>query len=78
MNRYWIKSLSEWAPGEPIHSCADIDNAIKSMEVVRQINQELRDTLDEAINIIRYLDYRIIELEAKISLLNDKEDKEEN
>ncbi len=71
MNRYWIKSLGEWAPGEPIYSCADIDNAIKSMEAVRQINQELRDTLDEAINIIRYLDYRIIELEAKLSLMQE-------
>jgi hypothetical protein len=71
VNRYWIKSLSEWAPGEPAYSCTEIDDAIKSMETVRQINKELREALEEAVSIIRYLDYHIIELEAKISLLNE-------
>lgn len=74
MNRYWIKSLNRWGPVIPIDCHNVIDNAIKSMEVIRQINTQLRDALDEAITIIHYLDYRITELEAKISLFTDDSD----
>ncbi|GEM_PF-4518768 len=68
MNKYWIQSLSEWAPEAPVYSCKDIDDAIESIENVRKINKELREALEEAINIIHYLDWRIVELKAKASL----------
>lgn len=74
MTKYWIKSLSEWAPEVPAYPCSHIDDAIKSMETVRQINDELRKALDEAINIIRYLDWRVVELEAELSLRKEDSD----
>lgn len=74
MTKYWIKSLSEWAPEVPAYSCSHIDDAIKSMETVRHINDELRKALDEAINIIRYLDWRVVELEAELSLRKEDSD----
>ncbi len=73
MNKYWIQSLSKWAPEAPGYSCKDIDNAIESMENVRNINKELREALEEAINIIHYLDWRVTELEAKLSLAKENE-----
>jgi len=68
VGRYWVESLSEWAPEEPVYSCADINDAIQSIENVRRINKELREALQGAIRIIHYLDWHIIELKAKISL----------
>jgi hypothetical protein len=71
--KYWIKSLSEWAPEEPVYPHDDLDDVIKSIERIRQINQELRDDLDKALNIIRCLDWRITELKAELSLLKEEQ-----
>ena len=49
----------------------NIDDAIKSMENVRKINEELRSALEEALEIIRYLDEHIINLEKEINKYED-------
>jgi len=72
MAGYKIKSLNEWAPDGPVYSCPYIDDAIGCMEKVRDINDDLRSSLEQAINLIETLDDMIIELQAE----NDKLAKE--
>jgi hypothetical protein len=67
MPKYWIKSLSEWAPDEPYNSCPEIDKAIEHMEQVREINEELRKALKEAIEIIQRLDDLVLSLYEELN-----------
>jgi len=64
--KYWIKSLLEWAPDEPYNSCPDIDSAIEHIEQVREINEDLRKALKEAIEIIECLDELVLNLRAEL------------
>jgi len=63
---YWIKALGEWTPDEPQHSCPEIDHAIADLERIRDVNEDLRKALGEAIEIIRYLDDMVTNLQAEL------------
>ena len=67
MPKYWIKSLSEWTPDEPYNSCPDIDSAIEHIEHVREINEDLRKALKEAIEIIERLDDLVLSLYEELN-----------
>lgn len=66
MGGYWIKALEEWAPDEPQHSCPEIDHAIADLERIRDVNEDLRKALGEAIEIIQHLDYMVTNLKAEL------------
>jgi len=77
MNRYWIQSLNEYTPEIPAAPPRNFQNLAKEIKFIDEIkelereNLELRRALENAITIIHYLDYKIVELKAKISLLNE-------
>ncbi len=66
MGGYWIKALGEWTPEGPAYSCPDIDIAIEAIENVREINEDLRKALKEAIEIIECLDELVLNLRAEL------------
>ena len=80
MNRYWIQSLNEYTPEIPAAPPRNFQNLAKEIKFIDEIkelereNLELRRVLENAIIIIHYLDYKITELKAEISLLKDKYD----
>jgi hypothetical protein len=82
MNRYWIEAMSDWTPEVPAAPPRNFKNLAKEIKFIEEIkelereNIELRRTLENAITIIRQLDYKITELKAEISLLKEEEDKE--
>jgi len=77
MNRYWIQSLNEYTPEIPAAPPRNFENLAREIKFIDEIkelereNLELRRALENAITIIHYLDYKIVELKAKISLLNE-------
>ena len=77
MNRYWIQSLNEYTPEIPAAPPRNFENLAREIKFIDEIkklereNLELRRVLENAITIIHYLDYKIVELKAKISLLNE-------
>ncbi len=77
MNRYWIQSLNEYTPEIPAAPPRNFQNLAKEIKFIDEIkelereNLELRRALENTIAIIHYLDYKIAELKAKISLLNE-------
>ena len=71
MNRYWIQSLNEYTPEIPAAPPRNFQNLAKEIKELERENLELRRALENAITIIHYLDYKIAELKAKISLLNE-------
>ena len=80
MNRYWIQSLNEYTPEIPAAPPRNFQNLAKEIKFIDEIkelereNLELRRVLENAITIIHYLDYKIVELKAEISLLKEKSD----
>lgn len=66
MTGYRIRCLNEWAPDDPPLSCPDIDDAIRSMENVRSINDGLRSEFNRAIDYIETLDRMVMELQADL------------
>ncbi len=80
MNRYWIQSLNEYTPEIPAAPPRNFKNLVKEIKFIDEIkelereNLELRRVLENAIIIIHYLDYKITELKAKISLLKEESD----
>lgn len=74
MNRYWIQSLNEYTPEIPAAPPRNFQNLAKEIKELERENLELRRVLENAITIIHYLDYKITELKAEISLLKDKYD----
>ena len=74
MNRYWIQSLNEYTPEIPAAPPRNFQNLAKEIKELERENLELRRVLENAITIIHYLDYKIVELKAEISLLKDKYD----
>ena len=74
MNRYWIQSLNEYTPEIPAAPPRNFQNLAKEIKELERENLELRRVLENAIIIIHYLDYKITELKAEISLLKDKYD----
>lgn len=65
MARTWIKSLNERIPEGPVFSCPEIDNAIQSLKNIREINDDLRSSLETAAELIETLDDMVIELRAE-------------
>lgn len=80
MNRYWIQSLNEYTPEIPAAPPRNFKNLAKEIKFIDEIkelereNLELRRALENTIAVIHYLDYKITELKAEISLLKDKYD----
>jgi hypothetical protein len=80
VNRYWIQSLNEYTPEIPAAPPRNFKNLVKEIKFIDEIkelereNLELRRVLENAIIIIHYLDYKIAELKAEISLLKEKSD----
>ena len=74
MNRYWIQSLNEYTPEIPAAPPRNFQNLAKEIKELERENLELRRVLENAIIIIHYLDYKITELKAEISLLKEKSD----
>ena len=74
MNRYWIQSLNEYTPEIPAAPPRNFQNLAKEIKELERENLELRRVLENAITIIHYLDYKIAELKAEISLLKEKSD----
>jgi len=74
MNRYWIQSLNEYTPEIPAAPPRNFQNLAKEIKELERENLELRRVLENAIIIIHYLDYKIAELKAEISLLKEKSD----
>lgn len=71
MHGYRIKSLNQWTPNSPAFSCPDIDAAIRSMENVRDINDDLRSSFNDAVDIIETLDDMVIELQEDLGIYRD-------
>lgn len=74
MNRYWIQSLNEYTPEIPAAPPRNFQNLAKEIKELERENLELRRALENTIAVIHYLDYKITELKAEISLLKDKYD----
>jgi len=86
MNRYWIQSLNEYTPEIPAAPPRNFQNLaripydskeIKFIDEIKELereNLELRRALENTIAVIHYLDDKITELKAEISLLKDKYD----
>lgn len=80
MNRYWVQSLNEYTPEIPAAPPRNFKNLAKDIKFIDEIealereNLELRKALENAIATIHYLDYKITELKAEISLLKEKYD----
>ena len=61
-------------PAAPPRNFENLAREIKFIDEIKKLereNLELRRVLENAITIIHYLDYKIVELKAKISLLNE-------
>ena len=74
MNRYWIQSLNEYTPEIPAAPPRNFQNLAKEIKELERENLELRRALENTIAVIHYLDYKIAELKAEISLLKEKSD----
>ena len=74
MNRYWIQSLNEYTPEIPAAPPRNFQNLAKEIKELERENLELRRALENTIAVIHYLDDKITELKAEISLLKDKYD----
>lgn len=74
MNRYWIQSLNEYTPEIPAAPPRNFQNLAKEIKELERENLELRRALENTIAVIHYLDYKITELKAKISLLKEESD----
>lgn len=70
--KYWIKAISEWAPEEPVIMHTNFNSLIKDIKDLHHENIELKKQLENAVATIHYLDYKITELKAELSLLKEE------